>query len=182
MILYPTETIYALGVNALDHYELDKLYALKGRDSHKAMSWLVRTIDDIERYAIMSERAAKIAKRFLPGMLTLALPCKLSEQGNVHDTIGFRITTDPHAQKLIDSFMCTYDAPLTCTSANKSGMPTLGTPQEIIEQLEIIDLSDVEVIDAGPRTGIPTTVVRVIGDTVELLREGGIRMQDICSV
>jgi len=53
MILYPTETIYALGVNAFAEGELDKLFALKGREANKSVSVLVRDLADVERYGIL---------------------------------------------------------------------------------------------------------------------------------
>jgi L-threonylcarbamoyladenylate synthase len=59
MILYPTETIYALGVNALDDVEMAELFRVKGRDEAKAVSWLVRNVADIERWGEMSEVAGK---------------------------------------------------------------------------------------------------------------------------
>ena len=183
MILYPTETLYALGVNALKESELDLLRELKERDKSKAaMSWLVRTIDDIAKYAEMTDKAAKIAEHFLPGSLTLVLKADavipqryLAPDG----TIGFRISTDPQARKVIEDFMVEHNAPLTCTSANVSGAPTLPTPGEILQQFgpraHMIDT----VIDDGPRKGLASTIVRIIGDEISILREGEISEKDI---
>jgi L-threonylcarbamoyladenylate synthase len=57
IILYPTETVYGLGVNPLDAEELESLYVLKGRDIEKAVSWLVRDLDDMRQYAEVSEKS-----------------------------------------------------------------------------------------------------------------------------
>src|SRR5690606_3322298 len=118
MILYPTETLYALGVHALDARALSQLFILKERDRSKAASWLVRDIADIEKYAEMPPRARVIAERFLPGSLTLVLQARvnISDQFVANDrTVAFRISSDPVAQKLITDFMEVHDAPLTCT-------------------------------------------------------------------
>lgn len=182
MILYPTETLYALGVNALDEAACAKLFELKERESGKASSWLVRDVADIARWGELSKTAAIIAERFLPGQLTLVVPAKPDVADalvGADRTVGFRISADPVAQKLIVEYMAEHDAPLTCTSANVSGAPTLSTPGEILQQFgpkaNLID----EIIDDGPRKGLASTVVRVIGGEVTVLREGEISEWDI---
>ncbi len=182
MILYPTETIYALGANVFDPLEMGRLYALKGRNKEKQVSWLVRNVDDISRYAILEGRAEEIASRFLPGELTLVLPLReeiIALHPDIPHMIGFRVSTDPEAQKVIADFMHEHDVPLTCTSANVSGMPTLPTPEKICAQFgERASMIDT-IIDKGERSGVPTTVVRITGDTIEILREGAIARDDL---
>lgn len=188
MILYPTETIYGIGVNPFDQAEMDRLFALKGRDERKVSAWLVRDVEDIAHYAELSETAAEIAKRFLPGPLTLVLPAKdtvpkslQSEDG----TIGFRISADPLAQSLIEKFWNQHQAPLTCTSANVSGLPAESTPEKIINQF-IQHRPDFtgfdEVIDDGERSGSGSTVVSVIGNKITILRPGLITQEEIMLV
>ena len=184
--LYPTETLYALGVNALDVDELKQLYQLKGRDSDKVSSWLVRSTEDIKRFAETSEKAMKIIEKFFPGQVTLVLQTKedVSREAVAPDgTIGFRISPDPVTQKVITEFMEEHDgAPLTCTSANVSGAPTFPTIGEILQQFgEKARMID-EIIDDGPRKGLASTVVKVINDEVTVLREGEISEADILEV
>jgi L-threonylcarbamoyladenylate synthase len=182
MILYPTETIYGLGVNALDDKALAVLFALKGRDEHQTVSWLVRNIHDIAYYAVLSPQAERLVETFLPGPLTLVLPAKSTvpaHRSAPDNTIGIRMSSDPIAQKLIEEYMAETNAPLTCTSANVSGLPPLPTPAEIQGQFgEKASLIE-KVIDDGPRYGAPSTVVRVIGETVEILRTGSVPESEI---
>lgn len=185
MILYPTETIYGLGVHAFDQRALGRLYELKGRDLEKSVSWLVRDIRDIERYALMSTRARRLAEAFLPGRLTLVLPVRRSEVSGAtfnNGAVGFRISSDPCAEELIREFMAEHDAPLTCTSANISGMPTRATPSEICFQFGQKANMIERIIDDGQRTGTATTVIEVMGDTVTFLREGAIQRDGIMGV
>ena len=182
IILYPTETLYALGVNALDEASVQKLYALKGRDGSNPASWLVRSMEDVEKYAEVGEVAAKIAKQFLPGALTLVLPTKdtvpvWTKAGD--GTIGFRISSDPRTQKLITDYMEEHDAPLTCTSANVSGSPTFSTPGEILQQFGSGAKDITSVMDDGPRKSLASTIVRIIDDEVTVLREGSISEEEI---
>lgn len=185
MILYPTETIYALGVNALDDTELAGLFALKGRDERQTVSWLVRNLDDILYYAELSPTARRVAERFLPGQLTLVLPAKSTvpaSRAASDQTVGFRISSDLIAQNIIADFMGKYNAPLTCTSANVSGLSTLAIPEAILKQFGDTAKAVDGVYDDGPRAGIASTVVRIIDDEVTVLRIGSISVCDIMTV
>ena len=173
IILYPTETVYALGVNPLNELAWLDLCALKGRDTAQTASWLVRDVEDIAHYAVLPEAARRLVELHLPGPLTLVLQAKDTvpkwARGPL-DTVSFRISSEPIAQKLISQ----YDYPLTCTSANVHGRKTLPTPEEVLEQFDARSISITQIIDGGPRQGTPSTVVRVVGDHVEVLREGTI--------
>jgi len=182
IILYPTETLYALGVSALDSEALAALYELKGRDKAKVSSWLVPSVADIAEYAVLSKVATEIAERFLPGALTLIVPTHESVSRDVvaaDGTIGFRISPDPIAQRLVARFMEAHGAPLTCTSANVSGAPAFPTVDEILQQFGSRAEMITEIIDDGPRKGLASTVVRVINDEVSVLREGEISEEEI---
>ena len=185
IILYPTETIYGLGVNAFDENSLRQLYALKGREANKAVSVLVRGVEDIERYAYLSPKAKLLATAFLPGSLTLVLKVRdevphflVTSEG----TLGFRVSGDKVAQKIIADFMEKYDAPLTCTSANVSGEATQSTVPEILKQFSDKTKLISEIYDDGPRSGKSSTVVRILNEEVAILREGAIVKEDILKV
>lgn len=188
IILYPTETVYGLGVNALHEQSLHKLFACKCRESKKAVSWLVRNKEDIKRFAICSPKAELIIDAFMPGPLTLVLPVRdeIPTFATTDErTVGFRISADTQAQTLIEEYMSTVDTPLTCTSANVSGYATLTTPESIIEQFKACNRKFTgfeRIIDDGPRSGVPSTVVRVMNDEVLLLREGAIPFAQIRAV
>ena len=130
IILYPTETIYALGANAFDEESLSGLFLLKGREATKAVSVLVRDLADIDSYAFLEPKAQILAEKWLPGPLTLVLRARDEVPRpllGLNGTLGFRVSSDQIAQKLIADFMGKYQAPLTCTSANLSGQPTMPT-------------------------------------------------------
>lgn len=178
MILYPTETVYGLGVNPFDEAAMQELFVAKGRDERKVSAWLVRNIDDIARYGELSNTALKIAEAFLPGPLTLVLPAKdtvPTELQSDHGTIGLRISSDPHAHALIERFFSQHNVPLTCTSANVSGHSTETTVATIIEQFQTYRpqfTGFAEIIDGGRRDNEASTVVGVIGDNVTIYRTG----------
>lgn len=184
IILYPTETIYALGVKAYDVKSREALYALKQRDYTQTSSALVRSVEDIEKYAIISETARVLIDKFLPGPLTIVLPAKETVPVSFRDTEGmtsFRISPDPVARKVVADFMEMHNAPLTCTSANLHGLRTAETVPEIMDQFGELSRLITKFFDDGPRSGKPSTVVSVRGEEVTILREGAIPKEKILS-
>jgi L-threonylcarbamoyladenylate synthase len=184
MILYPTETLYALGVNALDETELKKLSVLKDRAARHIdrWSWLVRNMEDVEKYAYVTKNVLKVTTAFLPGKLTLVLQAKDTVplfRRKYDNEISFRISSDRVAQKVIEDFMAEYDAPLTCTSANVSGLATLPTVGEILQQFGPQAKMITQIVDDGPRKGLASTIVRIIDDEITVLREGDISEAEI---
>ncbi len=188
VILYPTETVYGLGVAALDSEALATLYALKGREEGKPVSWLVRNVSDIEAFAVLSPLARLFAEQCLPGPLTLVLPVKDYVATTVVSsdrTVGFRISSDLYAQALIEAYMAETSMPLTCTSANVSGLPTQATVASITEQFRQHQPTFAgfdRVIDGGAREARASTVVRVIDDHFEILREGLITRESLLTL
>jgi L-threonylcarbamoyladenylate synthase len=178
IILYPTETIYGLGVNAFDEEAWAKLCVLKGRSESQTASWLVRSIADIERLAEVTEEARQLMEKYLPGPLTVVLKARdnVPLQCRAADgTVSFRISSDPIAQRIITKYMeGSGGVPLTCTSANVHGQPTMSTPEEILEQFGERQHLITEVIDDGVRNGLASTVVRCAEGVIEVLRSGTI--------
>lgn len=184
VLLYPTETIYALGVNAFDAAALQLLAKIKGRPVGQAVSCLVRSAADIERYATVNDAASKLIAAFLPGPLTIILPCTdvRLQHMSTDGTVSFRISPDDIAQQVIADFMDTNDAPLTCTSANLHNKVPAQKPETILKQLGAAATLVTQVFNDGPRSGISSTVVSCVTDTVEIIRTGPITPMDILEV
>lgn len=177
IILYPTDTVYALGVNPFDRQGWYDLCDLKGRHGNQTASWLVPSIEDISFYADVTPEAKKLIERYMPGPFTIVLKASnyipRSMQA-LDGTVSFRVTSDPVAQQMIEEYMEINNVPLTCTSANVHGQPTMSTPQDIVRQFGDKVQMITKIIDAGPRLGRPSTIVRCVGDYVSVLRQGSI--------
>lgn len=179
VILYPTDTLYGLGADALSDAAVAKIYSIKERDEKKPMHAVVADMAMAEQYGVMNGTAIHLAEKFLPGPLTLILKKKEGIDTGIArgiDTFGIRIPDNKFCLELAREF----GKPFTTTSANASGLPSLRAVDEIIEQLgdrtTMIDL----VIDAGELPErLPSTIVDVSGDTVAILREGAIAAKDI---
>lgn len=174
LVIYPTDTVYGLGADAFSDEAVAKIYTVKARDESKPVHCVVASLDMAAEYGELNDTARALAKKFLPGPLTLVVEKKTGISSGIAqgiETIGFRIPKDDFCIALAHEF----GRPYTTTSANVSGMETGKTPQAVLEQLGdkavLVDL----VIDAGelPRSK-PSTVVGVHGKEVVVLREGAI--------
>ena len=178
IVLFPTDTLYGLAVDARDSDAVRRLIVRKGRDAGKAISVIRPDIKAIETYAEVSETARGLIQKHLPGPLTLVLPIQGNELQHLASdgTIGIRVPDDAFTRSLADVFY----APYTATSANISGQETLHDVSEILEQFGASAQSIDLVIDDGPRAGgQASSVVRIVGDKIEILRESALRASDL---
>lgn len=175
LIAYPTDTVYGLGCNPFDTDAVDRLVKAKERIK-SSLPILVSSLRDAERLGQISDVAAALAKKFWPGPLTLVLRARSNFPAKVTGDspfIGLRIPRHETARSLIQQ----SNGAIIGTSANISGHPPLRTADQVVRELEgRVDL----VIDGGPTPlGRESTVVRVLGDEITLLRESAISRDDI---
>ena len=173
LVAFPTETVYGIAVAATRPEAIDRLYRLKRRPRDKAMSMMIASMDPVrERCPNIPPKALQLIKRFWPGPLTLVLPTKHPD-GSEAGLIGFRYPDHPLAQGLVKA----AGVPLLVPSANISGTTPATTAEEVLQQFpDQLDL----VIDGGTaRAGLSSTVVKVAGDEVSILREGAIPARHI---
>jgi L-threonylcarbamoyladenylate synthase len=172
VIVYPTETVYGIGANAWDGTAIAKVRALKRRTDQKPILVIVGSRDQLVTVVDgITPLAERCMDAFWPGPLTLVFKAShrvpdLLSRGT--GTIGVRIPSSPVCLRLLELAGC----PLTSTSANLTGMPTLQTVNEIQKVIPLgIDL----VLDAGALPpSEPSTVLDVTGTQPRLLRAGAV--------
>jgi L-threonylcarbamoyladenylate synthase len=180
IIVYPTDTLYGIGGNALDDSVVRRIQRLKLRRDDKPILLIVRSEQEVLRVARdIPECARRLMEMFWPGPLTLVLdaveelpPAVTAGSG----TVGVRVPDNRICLKLLELCGC----PLTSTSANVTGK---GTPRTI-EAIRAGLGPDIDLfLDAGelPESK-PSTVVDVTGGGPKLLREGAIPFQRILEV
>jgi L-threonylcarbamoyladenylate synthase len=171
VVAYPTETFYGLGVDAFDELALARLRQVKGR-GEKAISVLVEGAEMLARLCEdVPPRAAALMRRHWPGALTIALPARPGlPAALVSDgCVAVRQSSHPIARALC----ARLGSPLTTTSANPAGAPPATSAAAVCESLG----RACHVLDGGPTTGgEPSTLVRVRGEKVEILRRGAIEI------
>ena len=173
VVVFPTETSYGIGCDATNAKAVRRVFRLKGRPHGKGTPLIVSSLAMARRYGVFSKTALALAKQHWPGALTLAVPVlgtSLSDVPNLiiqHKTIAMRVSSHPTARALARGL----GRPLVATSANRSGEPPA---------FQITDLphwKDVFILDAGRLSKAPpSTLVRVVGDTLEVLRPGSIKI------
>lgn len=130
LLVYPTETFYALGALANEPVALGSICAIKGRPPDKPLPLLAGSRDQIAAIAKLDSVPAALLDSFWPGPLALVLPAKVSLPApllDCHNKICIRVSSAKSAAKLADC--CKF--PLVATSANLSGAKPARTLDEI---------------------------------------------------
>jgi L-threonylcarbamoyladenylate synthase len=177
IIIYPTETVYGIGCDALNIHSVGRLYAIKKRPEAKPALILIKDTAMLKRLvANVPPVAVKLMKRFWPGPLTITFQArktvsKMLTAGS--GKIGVRISSNRFCEKLIAE----CNTPIVSTSANISGEPALNE----IETLKQIFVHKVDaIIDAGDLVpSLPSTVVDVADGMVNIIREGRITRTEL---
>ena len=169
IVAYPTETFYGLAVDAFDELALARLRELKGR-AEKAFSVLVVGTEMLAGLVEPpSEKARALMERYWPGALTLALPAKDGVPAALvaDGCVAVRESPHPLARALVRAF----GGPVTATSANLAGAPPATTPDEVTGGLG----GRCVVLPGGTTAGgAPSTLARVRGNRIEVLRAGAV--------
>lgn len=179
VIIFPTETVYGIGGKATSRSVIDRVYNSKRRPRDKAVNILVSNINEIEKYAVISsDIERKIINNFMPGPITIILN-KRADFGDDftadNNTIGVRIPNN----KIVNLILSNIDFPLIAPSANISGKPSGIKAKDIIRDFEnSVDI----IIDGGDvKEGLSSTIVRVDGSDIQILRQGKITLEEIKS-
>jgi len=180
LIVYPTDTAYGLGANALNEKAIKKVYEVKGRDFSKPTHVVVRNWKMIEKLTETNDLAKKLFDKFLPGPLTMVLPKKEIIPDMLTaglNTVGIRIPNNEVTKKLSGLLSFPYTTP----SANKSGGVTPYSIDEVKKELDIrkVDL----ILDAGKLLPTPpSTIIDLTKNLPKIIREGSITKNQLMEV
>jgi L-threonylcarbamoyladenylate synthase len=177
LVAFPTETVYGLGADALNEAAVRRIFEVKGRPPDNPI--IVHVADRDSVYLLASEvpRAAEeLVSRFWPGPLTLVL--KRTELvpavtcGGL-ETVAVRTPAHQVALELIRE----AGVPIAAPSANVSGSPSPTSAEHVLRDLG----GKIEmVLDGGPaEIGVESTVIDMTVDPPELLRPGGLPLEEI---
>lgn len=173
VVVYPTETAYALGADALNKKAVQKVYRLKARDGKKPLAVLVNDISLIKKYFKVSKVALRFAQKFWPGPLTMIFPVKdkrlhlLSQQSF---KVGVRITANQFAKQAAKRLA----RPIIATSANVTGKGTPYSRRAVYRQFNRQN-EVVYFLDKGtlPRRAT-SAMVEVNNDSIKVYRSNPI--------
>ncbi len=171
LIIYPTDTMYALGCHALKERAVERICKIKDIDPRKHnLSIICHDISDISEYAKIDNNTFKVIKRNLPGAFTFILPTgsRLPKIFKNRKEVGIRIPDHP----IIQEICRLLEAPILTTTLPREeweDIEYVTTPELIHEKFEnLVDL----VIDGGIGDTEPSTVVNCVDGEIEIIRQG----------
>ncbi|MBF1049406.1 L-threonylcarbamoyladenylate synthase [Peptostreptococcus sp.] len=174
-VIFPTETVYGLGANALDEDAATKIYQAKGRPSDNPL--LVHVADKEDVYDLVEnvdDRAKLLMDKFWPGPLTIVFKKKAiipDRTSGGLDTVAIRMPSDQVARDLIRR----AGVPIAAPSANISGRPSPTKPEHIIRDMDgRVD----GILVGGPcNYGVESTIVDLSDDIAMVLRPGSVTLE-----
>ncbi len=177
VVIFPTETVYGIGANALDQVAVSKIFLAKGRPQDNPL--IVHIANKAQLDEITLSRTPveqKLIDSFMPGPFTLILPKSDVIPDIVSgglDTVGVRMPDNIIAKAIISH----SGVPIAAPSANVSGKPSGTQVEDIRKELE----GKVScIVDGGPtKIGLESTVVKVVDEVPIILRPGKITPEDI---
>lgn len=169
-IIYPTDTLYGLGVDALNEKAVERFFALKKRPANKPIPLFVRDIEMARELAFIDKRQERILEKLWPGAFTCVLykkhkvSLRLTAQTQ---KIGLRIPDNEFCRLLLDKF----GGPITSSSANISGQDATNNLDDILKQFAQFSLTPDFVVDAGHIGDLnPSTVLDITAREPKVLR------------
>ena len=180
LVAIPTETVYGLAANALDEKAVASIFAAKNRPTFDPLIVHVKSLEAAAEYVThIPEQARQLAETYWPGPLTLLLPKKPTISDLVTaglPTVAVRVPRHSLTLELLQSL----DFPLAAPSANPFGYISPTTARHVEQQLgDKISY----ILDGGEcRVGIESTIVSFGSGPPNVLRLGGLRLEDIWSV
>ena len=170
LVAFPTDTVYGIGCDPFNEGAIEKLYEVKGRSKTKSIPVLVSSIEKAEELGEITPTCKKLLEKHWPGALTVVVKQKADFPSNISQdkTVALRMPDNPLALQLIEA----VGGALATTSANI----TDEKPATTYEEAQKI-FPDIFVIDGGITPGgIASTVVDCQSDTMQVLRDGPIKL------
>ncbi len=173
VVVFPSDTVYGLLVDARNPSAVDRLLRFKDRPPGKAVSVFVDGFEMMHQYAHLDHRQQKQLELILPGPYTVVLDSRHQIDQRLEsekETVGLRYIQ----HDLVNELVRTFGGPITATSANKGGASPHYRISSLLGSLSVAKQKELGlVVDAGvlPRNA-PSTVVDYTADRIEVLRAG----------
>lgn len=165
----PTDTVYGLACRAADEAAVKRLYELKSRE-HKPGTVIAASIDQLVELGIKA-RYLKAVEQFWPNAISIEIPHQLAYLSQSTGRQAFRIPKNATLLQFLDK-----TGPLLTSSANLPGQP----PANTIAEARVFFADKVDFYaDGGDLSGHkPSTLIRIVDDAVEILREGAVKINE----
>ncbi len=179
IIVYPTDTIYGLGCDALNENTVKKVFEIKKRDAGKPLSVIVKDISKIKEVAFIDKEKEKIASNIFPGPYTLVFPGPRNIPEIVtggQNSIGIRIPDNLITKAISQHFK----NPIVTTSVNLSGEESLSDPFKIVEYFKDKNFDPDLILDCGKiKDARPSIIIDLTRKIPQILRSGARSLEEI---
>ncbi len=168
IVVYPTETAYALGCSGLGRDAVARVYAIKGRDQSKPLPLIMADARMVDKFTVSTPAQKRLVEKFMPGPLTIAARKRVAipASGNAK-TVAFRIPASEFARKASGLL----GAPIVSTSANLSGEAAI---YEIGLVVELFARTADLIVDGGNLSQVPASTIVCLLGAPKILRKGPI--------
>ncbi len=169
--VFPTETSYGLGCDAANQGAVDKIFKIKERKSDKPLLVVVPSIEMARKYLVWNDLLEDLANKYWPGPLTV-----VGEYNEEENLAAGVVATDNTIAVRVTNF------PLTKFLSEKSGRPLVATSANLADAGDVYDSKKITIkpdilIDGGELPhNPPTTIVSVVNDNLQILRQGQIKI------
>lgn len=165
----PTDTVYGIVCRAADQAAVARLYALKSRD-HNPGPVIAANVEQLVELGLKRRYVSAVAHLW-PAALSIEIPHSLSYLNQDTGRSAFRVVADEAVAKLLEQ-----TGPLLTSSANQPGLPPANNLAEAIAYFgDRVDFY----VDGGDTSGRPpSTLIRVVDDTIEVVRQGSVKINE----
>jgi L-threonylcarbamoyladenylate synthase len=178
VVVFPTETVYGLGGDAINDLAVAKIYQVKNRPTFNPLIAHFYNIEQVQEYVEVTTAAYRLAQAFWPGPVTMILKrkegCAISLLASAGlEYIGIRVPNHPVALALLKAF----GRPIVAPSAN---MSTKISPTSAKDAMSALNNQDLLIVDGGKcKIGIESTIIDLSYGKATILRPGAITLEDI---
>ncbi|WP_420959741.1 L-threonylcarbamoyladenylate synthase [Brucella sp. IR073] len=177
LVAIPTETVYGLAADATNGLGVAKIFEAKGRPRFNPLICHVSDAAMAERFVEIDPFSRRLIDAFWPGPLTLVLPLKQDAAVHPLVTAGLSTLAVRMPRGAAGEIIAMLDRPLAAPSANTSGRISATSAEAVADDLGAkVDM----ILDAGPcPVGLESTIVKIEGEVISLLRPGGLAAEEI---
>lgn len=177
LIVYPTDTVYGLGVDVKNDKAVEKLWKFKGERGDKPVLLAVNGEKMAEKYIEINDLGKKLIRKYWPGSVSIVGVSKNKVAKKIQgekDTLGLRMIENKFVMEMIH----VLGKPITSTSANVTGGKTCASVEEFLREIpeekrELVGLF----VDAGTLEGtLPSTIVDISKNKIEIVRQGEVKV------
>lgn len=188
IVMHATETCYGMTCDLRNSDAVAKLFAIKKRPLNQPVSALFASVEQAQQYLVFNDAALQLAKKYLPGPLTIILPLASTaptplfttplshhptiQPSNHQASVGLRISSHSIAAAIAHA----AGFPVSTTSANIHGHPEAYSIDDFVSQLDDGEKPDL-LLDSGKLPSMPpSTIVEMTGDAIRVVRQGSLRI------